>query len=126
MSVIVVRRRHGMRLAGARRLADQMAERLRDRFGGSYAWRGDALYFVRTGACGVVAVTARDVEIRLELGLLLSPLRSPIEREIHSFLAERLAPSGTAADGQARPAAVRKGRTRSSRSQGRSRSLRPK
>jgi putative polyhydroxyalkanoate system protein len=122
MDAIVIRRRHGMRRTGARRLADQMAQRLRDQFGGSYAWRGDALHFVRAGARGVVAVTARDVEIRLELGLLLSPLRSRIEREIQSVLAERLA----AAAGQARPAAARKGRTRSSRSQGMSRSVRPK
>jgi putative polyhydroxyalkanoate system protein len=123
MSEIVGHRRHGMELAAARELAGSMAERLRADFGGSYAWDGDTLRFRRTGASGHVTVRPDDIEIRVALSFLLSPLHGRIEREILAFCDERL---GAPAAQRARPTAARTGSTRSSRSQGASRSARPK
>ena len=85
MSEIVVRRRHDLRLTRAKRLAETMARRLRDEYGGSYRWDGDVLRFQRTGASGQVTVGQDDVEIRIELGFLLAPLQGRIEREIAAF-----------------------------------------
>jgi len=85
MSEIVVRRRHALGLARAKRIAERMAERLRADFGGSYAWDGDTLRFKRIGASGLVAVTAERVEIHVNVSVLLSPLRARIEREIVDF-----------------------------------------
>jgi putative polyhydroxyalkanoate system protein len=123
VSDIVVRRRHELDIAGARRLAETVARRLRDDFGGSYAWDGDTLHFRRTGISGQLAVTPETVEVRVSIGLLLTPLHARIEREIVAFCDDhldhdRLQP--------ARPAAARSGATRSSRSHGASRSARPK
>ena len=88
MSEVIVRRRHGLQRTHARRLAETMAERLQNDFGGTYAWEGDTLRFQRTGASGHVLVTAHDVEIRVDLSLWLAPLHGRIEREIVAFCDE--------------------------------------
>jgi putative polyhydroxyalkanoate system protein len=96
--MIVVRRRHDLGLAKAKRLAERMAQHLQADYGGSYAWDGDELSFRRTGASGSVAVTKNDVEIRLELGFLLRPLGSRIEREIQAFCDDQFGKDGASAD----------------------------
>jgi putative polyhydroxyalkanoate system protein len=127
MSKIVVHRHHGLRMAGAKRLAQTIAERLKSQYGGSYRWDGDTLRFERTGASGQVVVTKDGFEVRVELGLLLTALHSRIEREIDAFCDEHFGQAEPAdGDQPARPAALRNGATRSSRSQGMSRSVRPK
>ncbi|HEY7649085.1 MAG TPA: polyhydroxyalkanoic acid system family protein [Methylomirabilota bacterium] len=85
MSEIVVQRRHNLRLASAKRLAESMARKLQGQYGGSYKWEGNTLRFQRPGASGHLIVTKADVEVRVEIGLLLTPLRSRIEREILAF-----------------------------------------
>ena len=90
MPTIVVRRKHALGLARARRLAESIARKLREDYGGSFAWEGDDLRFQRTGASGSVAVTKEGFRVRVELGVLLSPLRSRIEREIVAFCDEHL------------------------------------
>jgi putative polyhydroxyalkanoate system protein len=127
MSEIVVRGRHDLGLARAKRLAETMALRLRDDYGGTYAWTGDHLQFERTGASGRITVKPDAFEVRVEIGFLLSPLRGRIEREIRAFCDEQFGVAGTPSRDQsaARPA-VRSAGTRSSRSQGVSRSVRPK
>ncbi len=127
MSEIVVRGHHALGLARAKRLAERMALRLRDDYGGTYAWVGDHLQFERTGASGRITVKPDAFEVRVEIGFLLSPLRGRIEREIRAFCAEQFGVAGAPNRDQsaARPA-VRSAGTRYSRSQGASRSVRPK
>ena len=97
MATIVVRRKHDLGLAKAKRLAESVARRLRDDYGGSFAWNGNDLRFERTGATGSVAVTKAGFQVRVELGLLLTPLRARIEREIVAFCDEHF---GRAASGR--------------------------
>ena len=96
MSEIVVRRRHNLRPASARRLVETVARRLRDEHGGSYAWDGDTLRFRSTGVAGPLMVSRGAFEVRVEIGLLLRPLRSRIEREIRAFCDEHLGRAGVA------------------------------
>src|SRR5262245_59150655 len=86
--MISIRRQHRLGLAKARRLAENITERLQKEYGGSYAWSGNDLQFRRTGVSGSVAVTKEDVRIRVEVGLLLRPLQRVIEREIQTFCDE--------------------------------------
>jgi putative polyhydroxyalkanoate system protein len=126
MSEIVVRREHDLGLARAKRLAETMARRLRDDYGGTYAWTGHRLQFERTGASGRITVAPDSVEVRVEIGFLLSPLRGRIEQAIRAFCDEQFGAAGARdRDQPARPA-VRSAGPRSSRSQGASRSVRPK
>jgi putative polyhydroxyalkanoate system protein len=127
MGEIVRHRLHRLPLTEARRLAETIAQRLRDDFGGSYTWDGDRLRFRRTGASAHVTVTAEDVDIRVRISWLLSPLHTRIEREIVTFCDEYLGrPAAPEGAQPARPAALRSGSMRSSRSHGASRSGRPK
>ena len=114
MPTIVVRRKHGLGLAGARRLAESMARKLREDYGGSFAWEGDDLRFQRIGASGSVAVTKEGFQVRVELGVLLSPLRSRIEREIVAFCDEHF--GGGDRSGRVRPARRPQRRGESARS----------
>jgi len=88
MSTILIRRRHTLGLAKAKRLAESIAVKLQKDYGGSFTWQGDDLHFQRTGASGSVAVTKQDLRVRVELGWLLRPLASQIEREIVTFCNE--------------------------------------
>jgi putative polyhydroxyalkanoate system protein len=45
--MIVVRRRHDLGLAKAKRLAERMAQRLQADYGVSHTWEGDELTFRR-------------------------------------------------------------------------------
>jgi putative polyhydroxyalkanoate system protein len=90
MSTIVIRRKHALGLARAKRLAETIASQLQDDYGGSFSWIGDDLRFQRTGASGSVAVTKDWFQVRVELSFLLSALRSRIEREIVTFCDEKL------------------------------------
>ena len=102
MPTISVRRQHALGLAKARDLAQSIARRLKDDYGGSFGWQADVLHFERTGASGSVAVTKDDFRVHVDLDLLLSPLRSRIEREIVKFCDEHFA--AAAGPGRARPA----------------------
>ncbi len=93
MATIVVRRHHDLGMAKAKKLAQSIARKLKSDFGGSYEWHGDVLRFKRTGASGSLAVSDDSVRVHVDLGLLLRPLRSRIEREITAFLDEHLAES---------------------------------
>jgi putative polyhydroxyalkanoate system protein len=84
--MIVIGRRHDLGVAKAKRLAETLARKLQDEFGGTYTWKGNELRFQRPGASGSVKVTKDSVQVRVELGLLLTPLRARIEREIGAGL----------------------------------------
>jgi putative polyhydroxyalkanoate system protein len=133
MSEIVVHRCHGLPVAQARDLVEDFARRLGTDFGGSYAWEGDTLTFRRPGASGRMIVTPERFELRVQIGLLLSPFHARIERSIDAFFDEQLGAQEGAVPRAARAtadgahlAARRRAATRSSRSQGASRSVRPK
>jgi len=108
VSTIVVRRKHNLGLAEARRLAGSIARKLQDDYGGSFTWRGDELNFQRTGASGSVAVTKDDVQVRVELGFLLSALRSRIEQEIVTFCDAHFGARDRAAAGESARRALRR------------------
>ena len=108
--MILVRRHHDLGLARAKRLAETMARRLQDDYGGSYTWQGHELHFQRTGASGRVTVTKDSFQIRVELGFLLSALHSRIEREVRAFCDEHFGEEGPSDRSEpARRAARRRG-----------------
>ena len=84
--MILFRRHHSLGLAKAKRLAETLAHKLQNDFGGTYTWEDNTLHFQRTGVSGSAEVTKDSVQIRVELGLLLRPLRARIEREIRAGL----------------------------------------
>lgn len=86
MSVIDVYRSHSLDQARAREVAENLARDLSRKFDMDYRWEGDVMRFKRTGVKGQLDITAGNIHVHLELGLLLKPFKARIEQEIHSQL----------------------------------------
>lgn len=91
MAKIDIRRPHGKTIAEARAVVERVAARMSEKFGTEGGWEGDTLTFHRSGVKGAIAVSASDVHVTAELGMLLSPLKGTIEEEIRKKLDEQFA-----------------------------------
>jgi putative polyhydroxyalkanoate system protein len=90
MAKINVERPHSLGREAAREKAEKLAERLASQYDVRYRWNGDTLEFKRSGADGCIEVGEDRVCVRLNLGLLLSPMSSSIKREIETALDKSL------------------------------------
>jgi putative polyhydroxyalkanoate system protein len=75
----------------ALKLAEAAIEEIGDKLDVTYAWNGDSISFKRPGIRGLVTINPEAVEVEVELGLLLSPMKSHIEKKIIEFFDERFA-----------------------------------
>lgn len=91
MSEIVIHRKHGQSEAKARASAEHMAAELKEEFGLNGTWDGNVLRFKRSGLSGELTLAGQEVDLRIQLGFLLSALKPAIEREVHKFFDENFA-----------------------------------
>lgn len=91
MADIDIRRMHNKTPEEARRIAQEVADRLSGKFDTEVRWQGDHLVFERTGLSGKLEVMPDHVRIQADLGLLLRPLKGRIVAEVERFLDESLA-----------------------------------
>lgn len=92
MSEIKVTRTHHLSARKARLAAEHVAADLQSQYGLDYHWDEDGvLSFRRAGLVGQLTLARRQVTVQVQLGLLLSPLRSIFEREIEDFFDQRFA-----------------------------------
>jgi putative polyhydroxyalkanoate system protein len=94
LSEISIRRPHSLPVDKARKLAEEMAVKLQQRFALEYAWRGHALEFNRDGVEGKLTVAADEIHLQARLGFLLSFLKPTIEQEIDANLEQLIADAG--------------------------------
>ena len=74
----------------ARTIVEGIAAQLRERYGLSGTWQGDAVVLSGPGLQGLVEVLPQQVRVSAELGFLLAALRGQVEGEIRRVLGERL------------------------------------
>lgn len=86
MPTISIARKHAMTHQRAKEVAETIASDLKRRFDIDYAWHGDEVDFGRPGVKGRMHVGKNDIALDVHLGLLLTPLKPAIEREIHAQL----------------------------------------
>jgi putative polyhydroxyalkanoate system protein len=86
MAVITIARKHALSHRNAKNVADRIAKDLKKRFALDYAWHGDDVDFERPGISGRMHVGEDSIDLDVRLGLLLTPLKPSIEREIHTML----------------------------------------
>jgi putative polyhydroxyalkanoate system protein len=82
MSDIQIRRQHALAPQDARKLAEDVALRLQQRYELTYRWDGDALHFQREGVDGRLHLEPGLILIQARLGFLLSLASDLIEQEI--------------------------------------------
>ncbi|MEP7219834.1 MAG: polyhydroxyalkanoic acid system family protein [Bacteroidota bacterium] len=90
MGSIHIRRNHNLGKAEARKAVEDIGRQLKQRLQVEYHWNGDRLEFSRTGAEGRIDVTDSAVTIDIELGLMLSAFKGPVESQVHAYLDESL------------------------------------
>ena len=86
MADIEVRRAHKLGLKGARVAADKMADHLGTRFGLKGDWQGNVLRFERPGVSGSLAITDKDMNLSVSLGILLKAMKGSIETAVRHEL----------------------------------------
>jgi putative polyhydroxyalkanoate system protein len=90
MSKIHIHRTHTLGKVGARREVEEIAKQLKERLQADYHWHGDQLHFERSGAEGRIEVGEDDVDVNIELGLMLSPMKGMIQKQVEEYLDARL------------------------------------
>ena len=88
MPKIDIRRPHQLSLTEARAVVEQVAARMREKFGMDGHWEGDTLRFARSGVSGSIEVSSEAIQVRAELGMMLAPLKGMVEQEIRRKLDE--------------------------------------
>ena len=86
MSTIHIKHHHGLTHELKRERVEQIAEHLKGKYKGAYTWRGDSLYFQRSGVSGCIELGNGYVELRVKLGLLLVPKKREIEALIRQYM----------------------------------------
>ncbi|KZY35499.1 MULTISPECIES: polyhydroxyalkanoic acid system family protein [unclassified Oleiphilus] len=90
MSVIQVVREHHLAHDEIKKISEDMVVSLAEEFGVKYHWEGDTVRFKGAGAKGRMTVLPQQVDLKMELGFLLMPLKSKIEKSIIRRLDECL------------------------------------
>ena len=86
MATISIARPHRLSLKKAKGAAEKIAKDLQKRFDLDYAWQGNRIDFERPGVSGQLLVGRDKITLDVQLGLLLTPLKGTIEREITAQL----------------------------------------
>ena len=90
MSNIHIKRRHRLPPGELRERVEHIAQDLRSKLNADYAWKGDSLQFKRAGVSGSIDIAEDAIELNIELGLLLSPMKGKIEETINKNLDQAL------------------------------------
>ncbi|PIE83037.1 MAG: poly(3-hydroxybutyrate) depolymerase [Candidatus Contendobacter odensis] len=86
MPNITIYRAHELTFEQALQTADYIASQLAEHFEIQAHWEGNSLYFERPGINGQIDLEPGELRLNAQLGLLLTPLKSHLEQEIHQHL----------------------------------------
>lgn len=89
MPTIDIRHSHQLPLAEARARVEQIATRMREKFGIEGQWQGDTLHISRPGVSGTIAVGSDAIQVSAKLGLMLAAMKGMVEQEIRRKLHEQ-------------------------------------
>ena len=88
------RRPHGLSIEEALAAAIQVAKRVEERGGVGYSVSGNRIDISGKGVKGCIRVDDTHVEVEIELGLLLRPMRGLIEGKLDSYFERYFKPTG--------------------------------
>jgi putative polyhydroxyalkanoate system protein len=96
MPSIDLRRRHHMDRQSARARVDEIAARMREKFGVESRWDADTLRLRHMGLDGGITVDDESVHVKARLGMLLAALKPRIEHEVREKLDAYFGPEADA------------------------------
>lgn len=88
---IDIHKKHNKHPEEARKIADNLARGLADKFSIDYRWQDDTIHFERFGVDGEISVDEEAVYVKARLGFFLSYLEPRVEQEIQRYLDEHFA-----------------------------------
>jgi len=91
MTRIHIKHQHNLPQGEARALVEEIAGDLKKELKAEYSMEGNSLRFQRTGASGSVDLGEDFVEVNVNLGLLLGPMKGAIEKSIRQKIVTALA-----------------------------------
>jgi len=91
MATIEMEKPHSIGKDGARKKAEELADRMKEKIGIEWAWAGDSIKFeaksgAAKGAKGRVDVTDSKIRVEVDLPLMLRPLKGMVESRIKEKL----------------------------------------
>ena len=91
MATIEMEKPHNTGKEGARKKAEELADRMKEKIGIEWAWAADTIKFesksgAAKGAKGVVIVTDSKIRVEVDLPLMLRPLKGMVESKIKEKL----------------------------------------
>ncbi|MFA5494173.1 MAG: polyhydroxyalkanoic acid system family protein [Porticoccaceae bacterium] len=87
MSHITLKRGHTMAPEQLKTEVQALADKLVDKFGGSYRWQGDELHYDFSGGVNAcVACAPAEVQVDVQLGMMMSMFKGKIKSEVEEYL----------------------------------------
>jgi putative polyhydroxyalkanoate system protein len=86
MARIAIDKTYDFPQSRARHLAERLARDLEQRYDVAWGWEGDDIRFARPGVSERMHVGPTNIALDMRLGLLLTPFRATIEREVSAQL----------------------------------------
>ena len=81
---------HNLGAATAKKRVEEVATQIKNRFGVAYNWSGNTLQFNRSGVNGTIDVEDKEVTVDAEIGMMLTPFKGEIERQLRDFMEQKL------------------------------------
>ncbi|MFT7178311.1 MAG: putative polyhydroxyalkanoate system protein [Oceanospirillaceae bacterium] len=86
MASIKISYPHQRSMEEAREAVQNFSSKLEAKLGVKSLWQGDVLMLERQGVKGSMVLSEGAVDVGLTLGMMLTPMKSQIEAEIHKQL----------------------------------------
>ncbi|HEX6794196.1 MAG TPA: polyhydroxyalkanoic acid system family protein [Casimicrobiaceae bacterium] len=86
MATIRIDRPHHLSHSDAKALVERVARDFEKRFDLAWHWEEDDVQFRRPGVSGFMHVGETNLVVEVHLGLLLSPMKPAIERQMNAHL----------------------------------------
>ena len=87
MSTIPLKRGHSMAADQLKAEIQALADKLVEKFGGSYRWQGDEIHYDYSGGLNAcVACGPSEVKVDVKLGMMMGMFKGKIKSEVEEYL----------------------------------------
>jgi putative polyhydroxyalkanoate system protein len=90
MATIHIKRAHKLSREEVKEKVERLVDDLKTKLGVNCHWEGDSLKLKRPGASGTIDLGDEVIDVKIKLGVMLTPLKSKIEMTIKENIHEYL------------------------------------